>query len=427
MRRSMSMRMQSNGLKQVRVLRGLRCLGVLVAGAVCVLPSFVTPARGDIIPAYPWVAYCYGQGSCCQARSNRPPCCNIPLTSVVPDGLKVEEELAADATAALGCISQGWNTTCSGSQYCCLPDDTCIIADGRCCDDLGGVPGQSCCRQTDATCFMAGALRCAALGGVAGGAGSTCDTTVCGACCTGIGCTVKPQSMCTGASVFTAPGETCEVCQTPHACCNPGPTPDHPNPPASRCDNHPIGVCAAEGGTPYFDVVSCESLTSTDGDVVKDLCDNCPLDPNPDQANDDLPQPDAFGDVCDFCPADWSSVNLDSDGDGTLGEDLGDDCDNCPAVFNPLQEDCDGDGIGDVCDDDIDGDLVLNDDDICDYTPLYTTVITQAGHPLRGTVVYDVDGDCDVDVNDYFEVLSNTSGYSSCVDGVPHVTYPTCP
>jgi hypothetical protein len=51
----------------------------------------------------------------------------------------------------------------------------------------------------------------------------------------------------------------------------------------------------------------------------KTALDNCPDDPNPDQADDD-------------------------------GDEVGNDCDNCPQDFNPGQEDTDQDGIGDACD-----------------------------------------------------------------------------
>ena len=51
---------------------------------------------------------------------------------------------------------------------------------------------------------------------------------------------------------------------------------------------------------------------------VLDDADNCPLTPNPDQA--------------------------DTDGDG-----LGDLCDNCPYVSNAAQTDVDENGIGDSC------------------------------------------------------------------------------
>ena len=59
-------------------------------------------------------------------------------------------------------------------------------------------------------------------------------------------------------------------------------------------------------------------MEDSDGDNVPDGCDNCPDDPNPDQA--------------------------DTDDDGP-----GDACDNCPNVPNPDQADSDGDGIGDAC------------------------------------------------------------------------------
>ncbi len=44
--------------------------------------------------------------------------------------------------------------------------------------------------------------------------------------------------------------------------------------------------------------------------------------------------------------------------------------DNCPDLDNPGQEDFDEDGAGDICDDDIDGDGVLNASDGCGLTPV---------------------------------------------------------
>ena len=35
--------------------------------------------------------------------------------------------------------------------------------------------------------------------------------------------------------------------------------------------------------------------------------------------------------------------------------------DNCPKIYNPRQEDYDGDTIGDICDDDLDGDGIPNE------------------------------------------------------------------
>lgn len=87
------------------------------------------------------------------------------------------------------------------------------------------------------------------------------------------------------------------------------------------------------------------SISSSEGG------DNCPLEPNADQADSDG---DGTGDACE-------DVN-DPDGDGIATGD------NCPLTFNPDQTDTDGDGFGDACDTDVDGDGVLNDVDNCPET-----------------------------------------------------------
>ena len=68
--------------------------------------------------------------------------------------------------------------------------------------------------------------------------------------------------------------------------------------------------------------------------VLSNAEDNCPDVSNADQADRDG---DGIGDVCDD----------DRDGDGVSNAE-----DNCPDVSNADQADMDGDNIGDVCDDD---------------------------------------------------------------------------
>ena len=73
--------------------------------------------------------------------------------------------------------------------------------------------------------------------------------------------------------------------------------------------------------------------------------------------------PDADGDgvedALDWAPNDPTET-ADTDEDG-----IGDNGDTCPAVVNTEQTDTDGDGAGDACDDDQDGDELLNADDNC--------------------------------------------------------------
>ena len=80
-----------------------------------------------------------------------------------------------------------------------------------------------------------------------------------------------------------------------------------------------------------------------DEDGVVDGEDNCPCVDNPDQVDTDL----------------------DDDGDGVDNYE-----DNCPLAANANQDDWDNDGIGDVCDGDLDGDGVLNENDSCQFTPV---------------------------------------------------------
>lgn len=84
------------------------------------------------------------------------------------------------------------------------------------------------------------------------------------------------------------------------------------------------------------------TLIDADGDGIADVYDNCPANPNPDQADSDG---DGVGNVCDNC-ANYNPTQADSDHDG-----VPDGCDNCPNAPNPTQADWNGNGIGDACED----------------------------------------------------------------------------
>lgn len=108
------------------------------------------------------------------------------------------------------------------------------------------------------------------------------------------------------------------------------------------------GGCSPVTSTEATSCPNCEP--DRDGDGALDGADNCPDDPNPDQANADS---DSRGDVCDPCPGDPLDDAV--DGDGVCG-----DIDNCADVANAGQEDADADGAGDACDSDDDGDGVAD-------------------------------------------------------------------
>ncbi|PRP93645.1 amidohydrolase family protein [Enhygromyxa salina] len=95
-----------------------------------------------------------------------------------------------------------------------------------------------------------------------------------------------------------------------------------------------------------------------DGDGIPNDVDNCPSVFNPvfnvpfplweDQPDFDL---DGLGDVCDPCPANEGDVCEGPDPDDSDGDGVPNDTDNCPQDPNVDQADADDDGKGDACDD----------------------------------------------------------------------------
>jgi hypothetical protein len=112
-------------------------------------------------------------------------------------------------------------------------------------------------------------------------------------------------------------------------------------------------------------VPDLDRILDQDGDARVNVGDNCPYAPNPLQT--DLDE-DLVGDVCDD-DRDGDGSSDDSDAlpeDATEWSDadgIADAIDNCRGIDNADQLDTDGDGFGDACDDDRDGDDAPNSTD----------------------------------------------------------------
>jgi hypothetical protein len=177
-----------------------------------------------------------------------------------------------------------------------------------------------------------------------------------------------------------------------------------------------------------------------DNDGIADGVDNCSAISNADQSDLDG---DGLGDVCDLdddgdsvpdnvdnCPRVSNGDQSDADGDGigdscddltdSDGDGIGDEVDNCPAVANPSQEDIDNDGIGDVCDTDNDNDGVLDTNDNCPALPnADQSDIDSDG--LGDACDGDDDGDGVLDANDNCTATPNPAQADLDADGLGDV------
>jgi hypothetical protein len=179
----------------------------------------------------------------------------------------------------------------------------------------------------------------------------------------------------------------------------------------------------------------CMALSNDDfdGDYILNEDDNCPLVPNGyfcKQFGADigiLESCEGFTDVpCDDeCIVDNDLHQLDTDGD-TNGDVCDDDDDgdavldvddNCPLVANADQLDTDGDTLGDVCDDDDDADTVPDVDDNCPLMANADQLDTDADG-FGDVCDDDDDADTVPDVDDNCLLIPNLDQTDTDEDGV---------
>ncbi len=95
----------------------------------------------------------------------------------------------------------------------------------------------------------------------------------------------------------------------------------------------------------------------------------------------------------------------------TDNDSVSDLTDNCLDLYNPLQENIDGDSFGDVCDDDIDGDNIINEDDDCPYDNLNTCNIST--NPNDGWIGGECLSDSECEYDGSFCLTDYPSGMCS--------------
>jgi len=144
-------------------------------------------------------------------------------------------------------------------------------------------------------------------------------------------------------------------------------------------------------------------------DIANHTSEDCSGNGIPDECEADC-NGNGIADSCDIATggfADCESNGIpdvcepDCDGNGVvdgceLANGLATDC-NEDGVIDICESDFDQDGTIDGCDPDIDNDGVLNEADVCDYTPSGVPV-----YPGQGSPVGDLNQNCTLDHEDYF-------------------------
>lgn len=264
--------------------------------------------------------------------------CGVADTDGDGDGLPdcvdgCPEDPQKDAPGACGCGQADTDSDADGAADCIdgCPNDPNKTEPGVCgcgqAEDAnnngvpdcreGGPPqpkAQACCFYSE--CQDLQRQTCIDLGGVPKGEGTSCETVDCGempptvACCIQGECEDLDMATCAerGGTDYGT-GSSCETTECPPvatvACCY-----------AEGCYDWPIEQCKELGGEPMGFGSSCATNPcglppDRDQDGIPDCSDNCPDDPNPDQADGDG---DGVGDACDDCPNTIAGVVVDGYG-----------------------------------------------------------------------------------------------------------------